>query len=258
MRVAILGSGSAGNSLVVESGGRRILIDAGFSCREIERRCERRGIDAASLQAVVVTHEHSDHVRGADRLARRHGLKVYATEGTLAASRWTAEAKRQLVPIASGWPYEVGGFSVEAFSVPHDASDPVGLVVEDDAGCRMGLASDLGSWGPLAATRLSELDVLLLETNHDLEMLRTGPYPWALKQRVAGMHGHLSNQQAAEGLPQVIGDRLQWVVLYHLSRTNNLPSLAAAGVVEALDRAGSSAEVRVSEQSRPSPWLEVA
>jgi phosphoribosyl 1,2-cyclic phosphodiesterase len=257
MRVAVLGSGSAGNCLVVESAGRRILIDAGFSCREIEARCRRVGVDPETLEAVVLTHEHNDHSLGADRLARRLGLRVYATEGTLKALPWSRDARPRLQALASGWPYEIGGFHVEAFSVPHDATDPVGIVISDRTGARLGLAADLGCWSRLAAARLQEVDTLVLETNHDLEMLRRGPYPWILKQRVASRHGHLSNQQAADALPELVSDRLQCVVLYHLSRTNNAPALAAAAVGEALERAGSAARVAIAEQSKPSSWLEV-
>ena len=129
----------------------------------------------------------------------------------------------------------MAGFEVEPFLIPHDAREPVGLVVEDGAGHRVGLAADLGYRSHLAWARLARLDALLLETNHDLEMLRNGPYPWPLKQRVAGRHGHLSNADAAEGLPELLHDALRLVVLYHLSRTNNLPR-AASVVGEALER----------------------
>jgi phosphoribosyl 1,2-cyclic phosphodiesterase len=257
MRVAVLGSGSAGNCLVVESAGRRILIDAGFSCREVEARCRRVGIDPETLEAVIVTHEHNDHSLGADRLARRLGLDVYATEGTLKSLHWSRDARPRLHAIAAGWPYEIAGFEVEAFSVPHDATDPVGVVVSDRAGDRIGLAADLGCWNRLAAARLQGIDLLVLEANHDLEMLRRGPYPWVLKQRVASRHGHLSNQQAAEALPELVSDRLRSVVLYHLSRTNNAPALAVDAVTAALERAGSTARVTLTEQSKPSNWMEV-
>jgi len=257
MRVVVLGSGSAGNSLVVESGGRRILIDAGFSCREIERRCKLVGVAPESLEALVLTHEHGDHARGADRLARRFGLRVFATPGTLRSLSWSESASGMLRPVASGWPYEVGGFSLESFAVAHDAEEPVGLVVQDEAGSRLGLVADLGTWSRLAAARLKDLGILILETNHDLDMLRTGPYPWSLKQRVASRHGHLSNRQAVDCLPDIVGDDLRWLVLYHLSRTNNLPALAAATLGEAVDRAGSSARLAVAAQSQPSSWLEV-
>jgi phosphoribosyl 1,2-cyclic phosphodiesterase len=258
VRFAVLGSGSRGNAVVVESGGCRILLDAGFSCRQIETRLAALGVEPASLTALVITHEHEDHVRGADRLARRWRLPVYATAGTLEQSRGLSEEVLGRVRvIASGWPIEAGVFTLEPFAVPHDAREPVGLVVADAAGRRLGLATDLGSRSQLAWARLAELDALVLEANHDLEMLRNGPYPWALKQRVASRHGHLSNRDAADGLPELLCDRLRWIVLYHLSQTNNRPALAATEIGEVLAREGSAAELAVTEQDRPTPWLEV-
>lgn len=258
MRVAVLGSGSRGNAVVVDGGGRRILLDAGFSCREIEKRLAALGLSAEGLDAVVVTHEHRDHVRGADRLARRWRLPIYATGGTLRqAYGLTEEALAMARTLSSGVPVEIAGFVVEPFAIPHDAAEPVGLVVTAPDGCRLGLAGDLGSRSRLAWARLAELDVLLLETNHDLDMLRDGPYPWVLKQRIAGRHGHLSNRDAADGLPELLCDRLRWVVCYHLSETNNLPHLAGEEVAVMLAREGSRAEVAVSHQDRPSGWIEV-
>jgi phosphoribosyl 1,2-cyclic phosphodiesterase len=257
MRIGVLGSGSGGNAVVVESGAQRILIDAGFSARELARRMTALAFDPRSLAAVVITHEHIDHCRGADRFARRFHLPVYATAGTLAGTALGEEAASRAETLRSGEVREVAGFQVEPFALPHDAREPVGLVVEDASGCRVGLVADCGSHSQLAWARLRDLDVLLLETNHDLEMLRSGPYPWPLKQRVAGRHGHLSNREAADGLPELIGDRLQWVVLYHLSKINNLPALAAAAVGEVLDREGCGACLAVSEQDRPLAWLEV-
>jgi phosphoribosyl 1,2-cyclic phosphodiesterase len=146
---------------------------------------------------------------------------------------------------------------VEPFAIPHDAREPVGLAVEDSAGRRLGLAADLGSRSRLAWARLAGVDFLVLETNHDLGLLRSGPYPWVLKQRIAGSHGHLSNEDAADGVPELVSDRLQWVVLYHLSQTNNSPALAADAVGEALAREGCPARVALTEQDRPTPWLEI-
>ena len=256
-RMVVLGSGSAGNSVVLECGGRRLLVDAGFSCRQIEHRLELVGLDGDGFDGIVLTHEHGDHVRGAARFARRHGLTVHATAGTLEALGFL-EADFPTVVLRSGAVHEADGFAIEPFAVPHDAREPVGLVIEDRAGFRVGLAADLGARSQLAWGRLRELDALVLETNHDLEMLRSGPYPWPLKQRVAGRHGHLSNRDAAEGVPELLCDRLRWVVLYHLSRTNNLPALAAEAVLEALDRGGSEARICVSEQGQPTAWLDLA
>ncbi len=260
MRLAVLGSGSGGNSLVVESGGRRLLIDAGFSCRQIERRLASLGADAKRLDALLLTHEHQDHRRGADVLVRRYSLPIYATQGTLDGCSLSAEAAAFARTVRSGRPFEVPesrGFRVEAFGVPHDAREPVGFVVEDDEGCRVGLVADLGSRSQLAWGRLRDLDCLVIETNHDLQMLRTGPYPWYLKQRVASRHGHLSNHDAAAGVAELLGDRLSSVVLYHLSRTNNLPALAVQAMGERLDREGSSAQIVLSGQDEPTPWLDV-
>lgn len=257
LRVVVLGSGSAGNAVVVECGGSRILIDAGFSCRELVKRMAAVGFDPATLSALVLTHEHGDHCRGVVRVMQRYGLPLFASEGTLQGIHLPEKLAKKVHVLASGAVAEVGGFAVEPFVIPHDAREPVGLVIETSAGHRVGLAADLGTRSRLAWGRLTDLDVFLLETNHDLDMLRNGPYPWALKQRVAGRHGHLSNREAAEGLPELLGDRLRHVVLYHLSRTNNLPALAAAAVTEVLEREGSRAEVVVSDQEIPTPWLEV-
>ncbi len=258
LRVAVLGSGSAGNAVVVECGARRILLDAGFSCRELERRLRLVGVDPKSLQAVVLTHEHEDHVRGAARFGGKHRVPLYATQGTLDGSGLQEATAAPIEVIRSGVPVEVGGFVVEPFAIPHDAREPVGLVVEAPGGQRLGLVADLGSRSRLAWGRLSGVDLLLLETNHDLEMLRSGPYPWSLKQRIASGHGHLSNHAAADGIPELVSERLAWVVLYHLSRTNNLPPLAYAAIVERLQAERSAAQVAVSSQGEPSPWLEVA
>lgn len=257
LRVGVLGSGSGGNSVVIESGKHRILLDAGFSARELGKRMKILGVDPLGIEAVVLTHEHQDHCRGADGFAKKFKVPIFGTEGTLVGSRLRDEIARQAVLIRSGVPREVAGFWIEPFTLPHDAREPVGLVVEDPLGRRVGLVADLGCRTSLAWGRLHDLDVVILETNHDLDMLRNGPYPWSLKQRVAGRHGHLSNREAAEGLPELMNDRLRWVVLYHLSRTNNQPALAAAAIGEVLDRERCSAQLAVSEQDHPTPWLEV-
>lgn len=256
-RFVVLGSGSGGNVLVVQAGARRLMVDAGFSCREIESRLAKVDIDASGFDGLVVTHEHSDHSRGVQRFAKRHRVPVYATEGTL-KELGLEENGFETHTLCSGVPEEIGDFLIEPFAVPHDAREPIGVVVQDGKGNRLGLVADLGSRSRLAWGRLVELDALVLEANHDLEMLRSGPYPWPLKQRVASRHGHLSNREAADGIPELDTSRLQWVVLYHLSRTNNLPELASEVVGEAVDRAHSSAELCVTNQFEPTPWMVLA
>ncbi|MDH3403928.1 MAG: MBL fold metallo-hydrolase [Acidobacteriota bacterium] len=256
LRLCVLGSGSSGNSVVVESGSHRVLVDAGFACRQIEKRLLAVGVDPGSISAIVLTHEHGDHVRGAARFAKRHGAVIYGTRGTLEHSRLAARP----VPtreLESSRPQRIDGFLLHPFKVPHDAREPIGLVIEDGSGRRIGVACDLGAASRLAWAHLADLDGLVVETNHDLDMLRNGPYPWHLKQRVASRHGHLSNREAAEGLAELISDRLQWVVLYHLSRTNNSPVLAAEAIGRVLRESGSRARVCVSEQLVPTPWLAV-
>ena len=246
------------DSIAASGKGDRILLDAGFSCRQLEKRLRRVGLEPGSLRAIVLTHEHADHCCGAETFARRHDLPIYGTRGTLEGCRFREPQSLRLVPIVPGVPFPAAGFEVEAFAVPHDARDPVGLVVEDSDNHRLALVSDLGELSPPFAACLEGVHVLVQETNHDVDMLRRGPYPWSLKQRVAGDHGHLSNQQAADGVARLVGDELQWMVLYHLSRTNNLPALAADKISEELERTGSAARLMVACQSEPTSWLEVS
>jgi phosphoribosyl 1,2-cyclic phosphodiesterase len=256
LKLCVLGSGSSGNAVVVEAGGERLLVDAGFSCREIERRLARVGAGTTGFVGLVVTHEHHDHVRGAVRFARRRRVPIWATRGTIEAAGLEGEEDVELRVLASSRPTSIGAFVVTPFGVPHDAREPIGVVV-GSGGRRVGLVADLGARTQLAWGQLADLDVLLLETNHDLEMLRTGPYPWPLKERVAGRHGHLSNRQAADGLPELLCDRLRTVVLYHLSRINNRPSLAVAEIGETLARYGAKSDLVLSHQFEPTRWIEV-
>jgi len=258
MRLVVLGSGSEGNAVVVEAGGRRLLVDAGFSRREIKRRLAKVGLTPEDLHGVVLTHEHLDHVRGVERFCRKRRVPIYATAGTVSGMTLRPEVAELVRPCRSGVPFEAAGFVVELFSVPHDAREPVGVVVEDPGGGgRVGLVADLGCRSRLAWARLGGVHALVLEANHDLEMLRNGPYPWPLKQRVAGRHGHLSNADAADGLEELAHEGLQHVVLYHLSQVNNLPALAAAVVGEELARLRTKAELTISGQFEPTPWLTV-
>jgi phosphoribosyl 1,2-cyclic phosphodiesterase len=258
MRLVVLGSGSQGNAVVVEAGGRRLLVDAGFSAREIKRRLAKVGLTPEDLHGVVLTHEHLDHVRGVNRFCRKRPVPIYATAGTVSGLTLRPEVAARVRCYRSGVPFEAAGFVVELFNVPHDAREPVGVVIEDPVGGgRVGLVADIGCRSRLAWSRLAGVHALVLEANHDLEMLRNGPYPWSLKQRVAGRHGHLSNVEAADGLPELVHEGLRHVVLYHLSQVNNLPALAAAVVGEELARLRTKAELTVSGQFDPTPWLTV-
>lgn len=265
MRVAVLGSGSAGNAVVVESQGRRLLIDAGFSCRQLETRYTKVSQQPLSFDALLLTHEHQDHCRGVPVLWRKHLFKTYGTEGTLRGLKLDAERPNTRHIVRSGEPFEVTAaddgevvFRVEPFSIPHDAREPVGYVIEDAAGHRLGLAADLGCRSQLAWGRLRDLDALIIEANHDLQMLRGGPYPWHLKQRVASRHGHLSNREAADGMADLCSDRLRTVMLYHLSRTNNQPALAAQEMGEKLTSLGAEVDIIVTRQDEPTAWVDVA
>jgi phosphoribosyl 1,2-cyclic phosphodiesterase len=306
MRMTVLASGSKGNSTLVATHRTRILVDAGLSCREILRRMNIAGEDPRSLDAILITHEHQDHVQGVAVLARKLGIPVYFTEMTHRAwVRWLHPRKRttyaewlrqrqqgsaladsesspsciavaatadepdaELCEAASperdpaalpsvayfeaGKRFVVGDIDVEPFTIPHDAADPVGFVFEGD-GVRIGFATDLGYMPANARQALRRCDALMLESNHDTEMLRDGPYPWSVKQRVMSRVGHLSNEAAAEFLERNYDGQAAYVILAHLSESNNLPALARVSAERALrDRMSLLAnKLLLAEQDRP-------
>jgi phosphoribosyl 1,2-cyclic phosphodiesterase len=313
VRFTVLASGSRGNCTVLSGGRTRILVDAGLSCRELFRRMKLAGEDPATLNAIVITHEHQDHVNGLAVTARKLGIPVYFTEGTHRAwMRWLSPrrqmsytqwlemvlkqaAERQAEPesdalesdsadeigetavensvetaassdpapdrpcdpapdLASGrsptlkddptWlpaveyfsageSFSIGDICISPFTIPHDAADPVGFVFSSE-GVRLGFATDLGYIPPNVREQLRDLNLLLLESNHDLEMLRDGPYPWSVKQRVLSRVGHLSNAAAAEFLADDYDGQAAYVILGHLSENNNLPELARVAAERAL------------------------
>lgn len=283
--MTVLASGSKGNSTVVATQRTRILVDAGLSCREILKRMQTAGEDPRSLDAILITHEHQDHIQGVAVLARKLGIPVYFTEMTHRAwVRWMRPRKRMtyadwlrqrqhgaaeatsktcaevdasvdqpdeelcdegasaerdpaaipsLAFFEAGKRFMVGDIEVEPFTIPHDAADPVGFVFVGD-GVRIGFATDLGYMPANARQALRRCDVLLLESNHDTEMLRDGPYPWSVKQRVMSRVGHLSNEAAAEFLERNYDGQAAYVILAHLSESNNLPALARVSAERAL------------------------
>ncbi len=224
MRVCLLASGSRGNATLIEAAGCRLLIDAGLSAREIDRRLREIDLDADALDALLITHEHHDHVSGIGPLARRHQIPVYIVPETAAAiSRLGAIA--DLRYFSAGERFSLGNLDITSFSTTHDAVDPVGFVIDSAEG-RIGYATDLGLSTRLVADCLERSRILVLESNHDEQMLLDGPYPWPLKQRIQGRHGHLSNRAAADLLQQLAWDGLEAVFLAHLSEENNHPELA--------------------------------
>jgi phosphoribosyl 1,2-cyclic phosphodiesterase len=310
VRFTVLASGSKGNSTIVCGGRTRILIDAGLSCRELFRRMKLAEEDPGTLDAIVITHEHQDHVNGLAVTARKLGIPVYFTEATHRAwMRWLTPrrqmtykqwlelcrkqaAEREAEPEAAsseaaseqgdpedvevecvaelspapdlateglsesaptapptmkedptwlpaveyfraGEPFSIGDIALSPFTIPHDAADPVGFVLCAE-GVRMGFATDLGYIPPNVKEQLKALDLLLLESNHDLEMLRDGPYPWSVKQRVLSRVGHLSNDATAEFLSTTYDGQAAYIILAHLSENNNLPELAKVAAERAL------------------------
>ncbi len=256
MRLTVLGSGSRGNAVLVESAGDSLLVDAGFSLRELGERCARSGADPAQVRAIALTHEHGDHSRGAARAAQAWGVPVAASPGTL--SRLRLRDGAAVVPLSPGRAADLGPFRVTACPTAHDAHDPVMLVVEDGEGRRVGIAYDVGS--PTAALQhaLRGLDALVIETNHDEHMLRASAYPPSVRARIAGRGGHLSNRQAAAMVAQAAHAALALVVCAHLSDRCNQPDLALAAMREALRGTAFTGRIVVAEQDRPTPPLPVA
>lgn len=257
MRFCVLASGSKGNTCYVETNQARVLIDAGLSCREITRRLEIVGIEAESLDALFITHEHQDHIRGAGPVARRFGLPVYTNQATLDKGLRTMGNLPEPVIIQAGQGMTINGLTVETFTKCHDAADPVGLVLSLN-GTRIGLATDLGRPTNLVEDRLRGCQALILEFNYDPDMLDNGPYPLFLKRRIKGPDGHLSNQQAGDLLRAVYHRDLKYVVLAHLSETNNDPDKAFKEAGDALQSCGNdNAKILVSKQDEPGPMIEL-
>ncbi len=318
VRFTVLASGSKGNSTVVCGGQTRILVDAGLSCRELFRRMKMAGEDPETLDAIVITHEHQDHINGLAVTARKLGIPVYFTEATHRAwmrwltprrtmtyAQWLEQCRKQAAErqaetnavetgepdepetiaavecagqetcatqiaetatpakddttwlpavefFEAGRPFSIGDITLNPFTIPHDAADPVGFVLQAE-GVRMGFATDLGYIPPNVKAQLKGVDLLLLESNHDLEMLRDGPYPWSVKQRVLSRVGHLSNDAAAEFLASSYDGQAAYVILAHLSESNNLPELARVTADRALSGRASLLANRLllAEQHQP-------
>lgn len=259
MRLASLGSGSGGNSLLVQAGESRVLVDAGFSGAQIERRLGELGVEPRSVRAVVVTHEHRDHTAGIGVAARRWGWPLYMTRPTREACDDLLRGEEDVRLYAGDEPFGVGELLFRPFLTCHDAVDPRAVTVEDpDGGFRVGIATDLGR--PTAPVRhaLSGCHFLVLEANHDEVLLREGPYPWSVKERIRSSRGHLSNRMAAELAVELHHAGLVGVLLAHLSRECNVPERARAVVGRALRDAGFEGVVEVAIQDDPSRLFDLS
>lgn len=244
--LCVLASGSKGNAVYVSAGETAILIDAGLSGIEIERRLRSRGLQTDSLKAIVVSHEHADHVHGVGVLSRRHCLPVYMNRKTAGAADRIGNLPRRIF-FECGTAFNVDRLWIHPFSLSHDALDPAGFTLQYD-GIKIGIATDLGRASAVVTERLRGCRALVLEANHDSQMLLDGPYPWPLKQRIQSRVGHLSNADSKSLLCDLVHDNLEHVILAHLSDTNNTPETALRDVSPALSNSRASLKVAVQDR----------
>jgi phosphoribosyl 1,2-cyclic phosphodiesterase len=255
----MLASGSRGNCAIVASSSTRILVDAGISCRETFRRMKALGADPRSLSAILITHEHCDHIYGLATLAKKLRIPVFMTGATHAA--WSRALRNEngerpklekFERFESGHSFQIGDIAVKPFTIPHDAADPVGFTFRAE-GIKVGIATDLGYVPASVADHLRGCDVLVMESNHDLEMLRVGPYPWSVKQRVMSRVGHLSNEALAQFFSSDYDGGAAFLILAHLSEQNNHPEIARSAAERALGQRRTLLHNRVLLASQAAP-----
>jgi len=257
MRFAVLASGSGGNACYVETARARVLVDAGLSCSDVIRRLGSIGVNPQSLDGVVITHEHLDHIRGVGPLSRKLDIPVFANALTFKKGVRYLGAIPKPVPVCTGETLSIKDLSIDTFTKCHDAADPMGLVLVSE-GVRLGVITDLGRSSRVVEDRLRGCHALIAEFNHDERMLEEGPYPLELKRRIRGPDGHLSNMQAARMIRGIAHSGLSWVALAHLSETNNLPEKALQAVKETLEMCHRHrTRVLVTTQHTPAPMVEI-
>lgn len=259
MRVVSLASGSAGNACLVEHGGAVLLVDCGISCRQIRNRAKAVGFDLSGLAAVLITHSHNDHVEGLRVLQKRFGVPVFANLMTAeSVVRLTETPEEAFTCFENGQEFEIAGFSVSPFSIPHDTSDPVGYLIRA-AGVTYFHGTDIGTPLDSVGLKLAAADLVTLESNHDPVLLKTSDRAESLKQRIAGPRGHLSNDEAADLVRRFASPRLRCLALAHLSRECNAPHLAENAMREALrDLRRTDVELAILEQDVPGRVMEIA
>ncbi len=252
VRLTILGSGSSGNCAYVETDETRVLIDAGFSLRQIRQRLATIGRVPENLTGILVTHEHSDHVQSLPLMSEKLHIPIYCNRPTQEAVEYQSKARLACRLFETGASFEVGDITVETFTIPHDAQDPVGFLLRTSAG-NIGFLTDLGHTTRLVLERIRPAHALVLESNHDVKMLQDCPRrPWSLKQRILGRHGHLSNEAAADTAEQIMSADLRHLYLGHLSRECNKPELAHSVVKDRLQKIGAT-HVRLELTSQATP-----
>ena len=252
----MLGSGSAGNATLVRHAGNRVLLDAGFSYRELSRRLREVRVDPGMLDAILITHGHGDHTRGLRMLSKRHGVRTWATAAV--RDEWRSMDGVDWRELAPGAAVDLGGLRFIPFEVPHDASETVAFRIETPEGA-IGYATDIGKLTPLLIERFRDCRLLVIESNHATELLRVSPYARSTRERIAGDGGHLSNESLAAFVRDHLGASVRCLVLAHLSRVNNLPELARMTCREALSGSGrTDVDVVVACQDRVTPTIELA
>jgi len=255
LRFATLASGSRGNASLVESGDTLLMLDCGLPCREIEQRLAALGRSGEDVAALLVTHEHTDHLRGVGAFARRYGTRIFATHGTARALvALPGNEGLDVEPVSTHRGFSIGAIDVEPFPVPHDAHEPCQFVFA--AGRRrLGVLTDAGHATAHIRERLAGCDALAVECNHDVESLVRGSYPPSVKARVGSAYGHMSNAQAAELVASLADGRLQWVVAMHVSERNNSHALVVEALEPVLDR--HATPLAIAKQDAPGAWIEV-
>ncbi len=257
MKLCVLSSGSKGNAIYIEHGVSALIIDQGLSHKELKRRMTLRALDINRVVSILVTHEHSDHVNGVGVTSRALGIPVYATAGSLERMKNILNGSENYFTIESGVPFTIGTFDILPYSVSHDANDPVQFRIT--AGKKTAaIATDIGYVSTLVTERIKDVDILVIESNYDLEMLKKGSYPWHLKQRIMGKHGHLSNRNTAELLFNLCRKRTPKVILAHLSEENNRPEIAELTIRELFEQFDQPLHsLCIALQNEPSPLFEI-